>query len=142
VAHPFAALFDAPVTVGHDVRARAGVRPWDDVEVVVQVQERRIALDLGQPALEQWCEDCSGTGRAHSAAWEGWDEEHARLSVQAVDAWREPILQDIVREQLADLAARTPAEPRVGPCAGCEGSGTSLTPFGHAVLDLVRRHLS
>jgi hypothetical protein len=125
------------------VRARAG---WsgqqDDVEVAVQVQERRIALDLGLPALEEWCEGCAGTGKAHSTAWAGWDDEHARLSVQAVDAWREPILQDIVREQLAELAARTPDEPRVGPCTRCDGSGTALTQFGRAVLDLVRRHLA
>lgn len=114
----------------------------DDVEVGVQVQERRVALDLGQPALERWCEACAGTGKAHSAAWARWDEEHARLSVQAVDAWREPILQDIVREQLADLTAGIPDEPRVGPCGDCDGRGTALTPFGRAVLDLVRRHLA
>ena len=107
----------------------------------MQVDGQEQVVDLGLPALEQWCPGCAGSGTVHSAAWARWDEEHARLSVQAVDAWREPILQTIVSERLADLSARSPAEPRVIGCTRCVGAGVVPTPFGRSVLQLVQRHL-
>jgi hypothetical protein len=152
--------FDGPVTVGDDVpgagppRVAPAARVVDPSRplaargwVVVQVEQDRTApareqvVDLGVPALEQWCPGCAGSGSVHSAAWARWDEEHARLSVQAVDAWREPILQTIVSERLAELSARSPQEPRVLGCVRCAGLGVVPTAFGASVLDLVRRHL-
>ncbi len=139
--------FDVPVTVSNHGRAgqwRPGVRRDMGVCRVDRTEERTLhgaVVDLGAPALEQWCPECAGSGSLHSAAWARWDEEHARLSVQAVDAWREPILQSIVAERLADLSARSPHEPRVLACTRCAGNGVVPTPFGSTVLDFVRRHL-
>ena len=117
---------------------RLGGRQVDRTE---ERSQHRAVVDLGVPALEQWCPACAGSGSVHSAAWARWDEEHARLSVQAVDAWREPILQSIVAERLADLSGASPAEPRVLVCTRCAGNGVVPTPFGSTVLDFVQRHL-
>lgn len=106
-----------------------------------QRSQQHAVVDLGLPALEQWCQGCAGAGSVHSAVWARWDEEYARLSVQAVDAWREPILQSIVSERLADLSACSPEEPRVLACTRCEGLGVVPTAFGTSVLDFVQRHL-
>jgi hypothetical protein len=114
--------------------------------VVVQVEQERTTrrpeqVDLDLPALEQWCPGCAGAGTVHSAAWARWDEEHARLSIQAVDAWQEPILQTIVAERLAELSSRSPTEPRVLECTRCAGHGVVPTAFGRSVLQLVQRYL-
>jgi len=138
-----------PSAVGADRRDGGTVPVRSGLGVLVaQVERSRPAepqaqvVDLGLPALEQWCPGCAGAGSVHSAAWARWDEEHARLSVQAVDAWREPILQTMVSERLAELSARSPQEPRVVGCTRCRGLGVVPTAFGHSVLELVRRHLT